>query len=206
MLGFNKFIISIFLVALLSSCGQSSSRPFIDSAPSLQSPNFVKSSREDVLVERPKSFDFCAKGKNVFVPDGDTLELKVKNQKIRVRLIGIDTPELGQKPYGARAGSFMRKLIRSSSWREVCCKKGEEALDKYGRTLAYCWSGDLFLNAEMLRAGQAMTLFIGDKNIEYKKMFFDLEEMAEENGLGVHNPEDPLPELPSEWRKNNKRR
>lgn len=214
MCDFNRFIvysvILVFSIFFISACEQRATRPLIDPQENSASSQIIESSGsafgEEILAERPKRFDLCAKGKNVFVPDGDTLELKMKDFKTRIRLIGIDTPELGQKPYGDRAGAFMRKLINESSIREVCCKKGEEPLDKYGRTLAYCWSGDTFLNAEMIKAGQAVTFFIGDKNIEYKKIFFDLEEMAEDQGLGIHNPEEPLPELPSEWRRNNKRR
>ncbi|MDX1920783.1 MAG: thermonuclease family protein [Candidatus Caenarcaniphilales bacterium] len=196
----------IFISLLLSACDLENSNNLpgiaIDSRRSIS-----KLEEEIPLAEKPGNFDFCAKSFEVSVSDGDTIELMASGIKRRIRLIGIDTPELGQNPYGERAGSHLRNIIKNtSSKEEVCCNKGQEPLDKYGRTLAYCWYGNTFINAEMILSGNAFAFFVGDKNNYYKNMFFDLEEEAEQKGLGVHNPENPLPELPSEWRRNNRRK
>lgn len=73
-------------------------------------------------------------GRTVF--DGDTLEL-VDGR--RVRLIGINAPELGRKgkpsePFARAAEQRLREL---ASDRSLYLVQGQEPRDRYGRTLAY---------------------------------------------------------------------
>jgi len=155
------------------------------------------------IANKPTKFSFCAPMSLVSASDGDTLKIKnPSNEKPqRIRLLGIDAPELGQKPFGERAKRYLLSLLKSSDQGKLCCQTGREALDKYGRTLAYCWAGDHFINALLLQNGHAVSLFIGNKNNDYKDLFLALEEEAAERGVGIHNPENPLTEQPSDWRK-----
>jgi micrococcal nuclease len=74
------------------------------------------------------------------VNDGDTVSIKVKSiagfpLKIeRVRLIGIDAPELRQEPWGRSAKRHLKKLISESGW-VVNVEFDAEQRDKYGRLL-----------------------------------------------------------------------
>ena len=83
---------------------------------------------------------FTKRGTVVRVIDGDTLVAKLPSGKReRVRLIGIDTPELSPAEcYGARAKSRARKL---ALWKRVVLKgdSTQATRDKYGRLLAYVW-------------------------------------------------------------------
>ena len=148
----------------------------------------------------PAKFDFCVQSKRVKVVDGDTLKLSGKNKAHKIRLIGIDSPEMKQVPFGQQAKETMEQMVHSDDDKLLCCKACAEKYDKYHRELAYCWVGETFINAEMLRRGQAVTLFVGDKNIEYKSLFHSLEDEAENKGLGIYNPEKPLPLTPYAWR------
>ncbi len=90
-----------------------------------------------------------------FVLDGDTIEVGGKG---RVRLLGIDAPELGAgfdtpAAFAQEARALMTTLV---AHRYVELQSDGETFDRYGRRLAYVLRDDgLFVNAEMLRAGLA---------------------------------------------------
>jgi micrococcal nuclease len=197
---FASTLISLFVfVALLFGCN--SQLP--GESTTWQNPKprktIYKANPTEVLAQRPGKPDFCIENQKIQVPDGDTLQIKSGE---RLRLIGIDAPELGQKPFGFKSRNLLQNLINSS--KEICCLKGDDPTDKYGRTLAYCWAKQRFINAEMIKEGQAYAFFVGEKNSAYKNLFFELEEEAEKQGLGVHDSKQPLPEIPSEWRKSHR--
>jgi micrococcal nuclease len=72
------------------------------------------------------------------VVDGDTLELK---DETRVRLIGLDTPEIGHDgkaddPGARQASAALREMLAQSGWR-VRLVADAEGRDRYGRRLAH---------------------------------------------------------------------
>ena len=81
-----------------------------------------------------------------------------KNPSIRVRLIGIDTPETvhPSKPveeYGKQASEFTRALLQGKN---VELEFDAELYDKYERLLAYVFTeDDTMVQAELLRRGLA---------------------------------------------------
>lgn len=89
------------------------------------------------------------------VNDGDSLTL----DGVRIRLKGIDAPELHQdctvrgKPYscGRQARDALQSLVRGG---QVQCRGTDE--DQYGRLLAICTAGTVNLNAAMVEAGWAL--------------------------------------------------
>lgn len=91
----------------------------------------------------------------VRVVDGDSLAMG----KRRLRLKGIDAPELKQRcrkngqEYGCgfESASYLKGLIGSA---EVDCKG--EGIDRYGRDLVRCKAGKVDLNAAMVRSGHAI--------------------------------------------------
>jgi micrococcal nuclease len=92
------------------------------------------------------------------VTDGDTVWLSGIG---RVRLIGIDTPEVygSVECYGAAASSFTDRVLRPGT--RVRYRLGVERRDRYGRALAYVWLGDgRFFNAMLAERGYARPLTI----------------------------------------------
>lgn len=92
---------------------------------------------------------------SVRVADGDTIELGGQ----RVRLQGIDAPELHQEcrdaagrnwACGRRAQSELRKLIGNDA---VQCE--QRTKDRFGRSVAVCRAGGRDLGEAMVRAGFA---------------------------------------------------
>ena len=53
---------------------------------------------------------FALSGKVVSIHDGDTITILQGKQQIKVRLFGIDAPELEQ-PYGKKSKQFLANLI-----------------------------------------------------------------------------------------------
>lgn len=95
------------------------------------------------------------------VHDGDSLRCDGE----RVRLIGIDAPEMADSPRckdSRRARSdcdqeravASRGYLRSLTRGEVRCTV--DGLDRYGRSLARCTSGGVDVNRAMVRAGMAV--------------------------------------------------
>lgn len=92
------------------------------------------------------------------VIDGDTLELKNGD---RVRLIGVDTPEIGPgspEPYALQARELTRRLV---SGRPIRLEFDRERFDKYRRVLAFVYVDDRLVNESLVAAGlgRAMTGF-----------------------------------------------
>lgn len=87
------------------------------------------------------------------VIDGDTIQLSTGE---RIRLIGVDTPEMKDKRPAVRAlaqeaAAFVRRSVEG---KPVSLEYDRAPRDRYGRTLAYVYLEDgMFLNAEIIRQG-----------------------------------------------------
>ncbi len=121
------------------------------------------------------------------IVDGDTVVLLMDGSPVKVRLIGVDTPETvhPSKPvehYGKEASAFTRNLLRGES---VYLKYGLERTDRYGRLLAYLYRAPdgLFVNAEIVRQGygHAYVQF----PFEHMDRFVTLQARAREAGKGL---------------------
>jgi len=129
--------------------------------------------------------------------DGDTL--KFENGE-RVRLIGIDTPEMheSQKLYrdsarsgqdistiqklGRRAYEFTKNLVEG---KRVSLEFDVEKHDKYGRLLAYVYLKDgTFVNARIVEEGYA-SLMTFPPNVKYADLFLKLYQEARNNRKGL---------------------
>lgn len=90
------------------------------------------------------------------VIDGDTI---VTDEGIHVRLLGINTPEKGEK-YHDEAKNFLESLILNKT---VLLEYGPERTDKYGRTLAYVILDGENANVKQVEDGFA-NFYIYDKD------------------------------------------
>ena len=125
----------------------------------------------------------------VRVIDGDTIALG----ELRIRLQGIDAPELTQKcrdkksmqayKCGEVAKEYLIKLIGTQ---KVSCTN--EGRDKYRRQLSYCYVGDINLNREMVKTGNALAYS------KYDFLFIKEEMQARWNKVGIWGSEFEKPE------------
>jgi micrococcal nuclease len=107
------------------------------------------------------------------VIDGDTIEVKIGNDLSRVRLIGIDCPEASQK-YGKEATGFTKSFL---SFGNAELEFDVQIKDRYGRLLAYVWSGDEMLNSLLVKNGLAVVTTY-PPNVKYVDLFKKLQETA----------------------------
>jgi micrococcal nuclease len=82
------------------------------------------------------------------VIDGDTIEL---NTGKRVRLICIDTPDVGESGYEHAKDALTSFVLN----KEVRLVKDVSETDKYGRLLRYVYVGELFVNGMLVESGYA---------------------------------------------------
>lgn len=137
------------------------------------------------------------------VHDGDTVSILMQGRREKVRLIGIDAPEIGQMPWGEDAKKSLESIVEHSS-RRVSVEYDVEKTDQYGRTLAYLWTADgIFINLLMLERGHAM-LYTVPPNTKYVERFRHAQAQAREKGIGMWN-EQGLKEKPRDYRKENPR-
>ena len=124
-------------------------------------------------------------GRVIDVPDGDTLVIRSGNKKIRVRMYGIDAPELKQK-YGIEARDYLAGKILDKN---VSIKVIDE--DKYGRKVGKVYYKNKDMNLEMLETGNAWFYeYHAKKEKGYRKAY----ENAKREKLGLwkdKNPQNP---------------
>jgi len=123
------------------------------------------------------------------VIDGDTVVLA---DDTRVRLIGIDAPEIENRdyahrgePYGEEAKQILKKWIQG---KRVELRDGPEKEDRYHRRLAYIYAEDQsFVNLRLVEVGAAEA---------YRKFphpfqndFFTAEKSAQDQKLGLWSVE-----------------
>ena len=126
------------------------------------------------------------------IVDGDTLRLE--NGK-KVRLIGIDTPELGRDgepdaPYAREARSALERLVLSSTNR-VYLQPGRERRDRHRRLLGHVYSSQgLNMTAELLKQGLGFQAIVAP-NISNLSCYREAERYARERRLGLWSRELP---------------
>lgn len=113
------------------------------------------------------------------ITDGDGI---VCNRIGRVRLIGIDTPEMDQRPFGQQAAAALGEMIRVGSI--VQLEPDVEARDRFGRVLAYVWVGRAMANWRMVREGWAVLLTY-QPNVQYVEALTDAVGRAREEKRGL---------------------
>ncbi len=129
------------------------------------------------------------KGQVVSVTDGDTITVKHSDSPEKIRLYGIDAPEIEQ-PFGQEAHKFVHNLLNLQMV-EVKPIEVKGNSEQYERTVAWIYYGEgknrKCLNEEILKAGLAWHYkdFSKDQNLA------DLEKEAHTKKVGLWA--DPIP-------------
>lgn len=171
---FRRFFSVVFSLIIVI-CGCSDEKLFKKSAE--------KYNYDNILVKR--------------VIDGDTFELEGGE---RVRLIGIDTPEIhfskrlskqGKrakkdietiKALGREAAQFAKNLIEGE---KVHLEFDVDKYDRYKRLLAYVYLKDgTFVNEKIVREGYAL-LYTVPPNVKYKDVFLEAQKEARQKERGL---------------------
>lgn len=128
-------------------------------------------------------------GKVISVIDGDTLIVEIDGKEEKVRLIGVDCPELHSEGKGAEflaseAKDFMEESVLG---KKVSLRSDIEDSDVYGRKLRYVFTEKGFsLNEELLKKGLA--LVINGFAFREKRKYLTLQSEALNKGRGLFTP------------------
>jgi micrococcal nuclease len=133
--------------------------------------------------------------------DGDTIAVISCGKYVKVRLIGIDTPENRENEKtlrdSGRSGKDVKIIIsqgkQATAFVKSVLRKGDtitlefdiEKHDKYGRTLAYVYLSDgRMLNDIIISSGYASPLTIAP-NTKYKNRFLQSFQTARDKKIGL---------------------
>ncbi|MDO5681876.1 MAG: thermonuclease family protein [Propionibacteriaceae bacterium] len=131
-----------------------------------------------------------AKAEVIRVVDGDTLDVRLKGEETRVRLLNVDAPETKHpnKPVeclGLEASRFLSARLPAGSMVELALDKVER--DGYGRLLAGVFESDRLVNAEIAAAGLGAPVKF-DGNVRFYQEVADAAASAQEQEVGAHSP------------------
>lgn len=168
------YILAIILAVLQLTFGKNNPLPKVSIIPTnVPTPTTFVGDKQTVLVTR--------------VIDGDTIEIE---GKIKVRYIGINTPEIYHDTTGKKTGeqcfadeSYLenKKLVEGKT---ITLVRDISDKDKYGRLLRYVYADDLFINDYLVKNGFAKIMTI-KPNVKYYQEFKTLEKEAKEKKLGI---------------------
>ena len=125
------------------------------------------------------------------VVDGDTMDIDAPDAdkpKTRIRLWGVDTPELAHNSrpemhFGREAKEFAERTLAGKDVNVILA--AERTRDRYGRLLAYvfCQRGGRMFNEMLIEEGFAYA----DVRFKhpYKKQFESAEKRARKNNIGL---------------------
>ena len=130
---------------------------------------------------------FALSGKVVSIHDGDTITILQNKTQIKVRLFGVDAPELKQ-PYGKKSKQFLANLIAGK-----VVEVEENGKDRYKRTIGTVYLNGVDINAQMVANGYAWAYR------KFSKKYTAHESKAKSQKLGLWRDKEPTP--PWEWRK-----
>jgi len=141
------------------------------------------------------------KAKVVRVIDGDTIVIEIDGKLEKVRLLGVDCPEIEvhrNKPFeydaitnltylaewGLRAKKFAEEYLKGKTV-ELEFDDIAGLRDRYGRLLAYVYVNGTDFNALLIERGLARVYIEG--KFEKKNEYLELEKFARVNKIGLWN-------------------
>ncbi len=127
-----------------------------------------------------------------YVYDGDTIQAQMQSPNdvvttanpIRIRLIGIDTPEGTPTPecWADEARTHLTSILPEGA--TVWAAPDRDSWDDYGRRLFYLWTSDgAFINYDLVAAGDAEAIRVWP-NVAHYDLFVAAESAARTAGAG----------------------
>ncbi len=182
-------LVTVFIIALMTfSCSDPTPHNRQYSNKEVSHTNNTNNESVTTKAKTPKPIGY---NEVVKVVDGDTFWiLNNNNEREKIRLIGMDTPEVrnsGRKKigyYGKEASEYAKSILEGAY---VRLEYDIQLLDRYQRTLAYVYLEDgTFLNDLLVREGYAKVATF-PPNIKYVDLFIESEKWARDHSLGLWN-------------------
>ena len=175
---------AVLIAALIACTQKAADTGMVDTGQTSQTPSSDDTATSPDPIDEidgsslPAGVTPCrepVKGEVVEVTDGDTIRVKTGRGVERVRLIGIDTPEVDHSGpnddcFGEEAKAFLTAMIED---KRVWLTFDAECKDGYDRTLAYVHRGtetNDFVQRLLLRGGWA-TAYAVSPNTSQRAIF-----------------------------------
>jgi endonuclease YncB( thermonuclease family) len=130
-----------------------------------------------------------------------------EGKKLRIRLLGIDTPELKQH-FGYESFLYLSKILNGKSVTIISSpdKNKPYTLGYYKRIIGKVVMNGKDINLEMVRNGMAWHFkkYKKSQPIDERHSYNEAENKARKKNIGLWSGQNPLP--PWKWRKLNKKR
>jgi micrococcal nuclease len=135
------------------------------------------------------------------VTDGDTVKIAGNDEKMAIRLFGIDAPETSKKknepgqPFSRKSTKYLAKLVLNKS-----VEVKSYGTDRYGRILGVVFVSGKNMNLEMVKAGLAEVYHGRPAEGLDLKPYWNAETGAKKIGIGMWSLGDKYIS-PKEWRR-----
>jgi endonuclease YncB( thermonuclease family) len=123
----------------------------------------------------------------VRVVDGDTVDVRIRRKQRRVRMIGIDTPEVygGLECGGKKASASLRRLLPRGARVTLLSDPSQDRTDRYGRALRYVHRRGLDVNRTQVRRGWARVYVYADTPFRRTRVYRKAQRSARTQPRGV---------------------
>lgn len=130
-----------------------------------------------------------ATGRIVQVVDGDTVDVRIsRGHTVRVRMIGIDTPEVygGVECGGKQASRALTRLLPRTTKVKLVSDRTQDLKDRYGRQLRYVFkNGRKDMNKSQLSLGNAKVYVYDNTRFERYKRYTKAQATAKRQNKGI---------------------
>lgn len=119
----------------------------------------------------------------------------------RIRLIGIEAPDLKQHPWGAAAKARLEQILSEKTGQQPVILEPDvkPEQDSSGRWPAYVWHNDVLVNEQLVKEGYVLAAPRAPNN-KYDTRLARAQEYARLMGYGIWNPAQPMRLTPAEFR------
>lgn len=120
---------------------------------------------------------------------GSTVELSLAGQVQKVRLVGVNTPNFNQKPWGPAAKDRLEAIIQEADRKFSLELEPSEGSGSY--RYGYLWRDNTLVNEQLIREGQglAMTQYVLPK---YERRLVRGQAYARLMAVGIWSHDAPL--------------
>ncbi|MEL6440883.1 MAG: thermonuclease family protein [Cyanobacteria bacterium J06621_8] len=141
-------------------------------------------------------------GKVVRVVSGQTVEIKLTgaSEITKVRITGIDAPDLRQEPWGKAAQEKLTELVRGMP---VLIESELKKRDRFNRVDGHLWQDQTLISEQLVKSG---CVLVNDRYPHrYSKLLMESQEYARLMGYGIWNPQQAMRQTPQQFRSLNKK-
>jgi micrococcal nuclease len=130
------------------------------------------------------------------VNSGQTIEvvLTATSKVAKIRITGIDAPDLRQSPWGKKAQERLTELVMGLPIQLAI----ETSHDRYQRLNAHIWQDKTLVSQQLVKEG--CVLANTSYHHDYSKLLIDAQEYARLMGYGIWNSQEAMRHTPSQFR------